>query len=627
MASSSRQENGARNAPQTIVNGLAGSRGIRNNCGSYNGSNNDAGASKDTVSSTASTAVPPPSARWQPTSTHTNSTATTSNRRNQEIATRRRKQQAILDANKPMELILSNHFRKRIERLLLLELDNTSNEDNNDKEDSNYVDDTDDGGMENNDKNVDNEEEEMEEIDTHRRLVRDGFLSSDVLSAMRKIRIKRRRMTNKRSNTATKIGGESSSYYEEVLQYLCIQLNEDELPPGFDHRGGTLDVLHPKGMLRGGGGGGLDEEKSTTKTGAILQKEITTVDDETIGGEDNSEDNDGVLPRFAKRFGLTRQEVHAIRTYARSSKPATTEEEDDDTMKRAFWRVLIDAAPLDGAREMTMLLSDEDRQRNLDASSDELEAIESIFLGDGELTIERNGETTCVSIALPPFGSDKLYLEVYYSDGFYPDFPPKVFVVSAGGMDSCGGASYLCGGKVNLELVRQLSKMGRGREIVFELFGVASSLLQEEAESPSNASSSALLSYLRPTEGEVDNVEEIKEENNERTTLHNSLPSKQTDADSCSGGRQSQKRERPLKPTKRRPRDRDTFWNAPPVEIPPAVSLPISPALERERKSLPAAASRGEFLSLLARAVDSGGRVLLVTGETGCGKVSSHQEN
>ncbi len=100
------------------------------------------------------------------------------------------------------------------------------------------------------------------------------------------------------------------------------------------------------------------------------------------------------LLRFTKRFSLTMREVHAIHSYSRSSKPATTEEEDDDTMKSAFWRVLMDAAPLDGATEMTTLLSDEDRQRNADASAHELEAIESIFLGDGELTIERNGETT-----------------------------------------------------------------------------------------------------------------------------------------------------------------------------------------------------------------------------------------
>ncbi len=119
-----------------------------------------------------------------------------------------------------------------------------------------------------------------------------------------------------------------------------------------------------------------------------------------------------------------------------------------------------------------------------------------------------------MSIALPPFGNDKLYLEVSYSDGLYPAVPPKVLVVNAGGMDSCGETSYLCGRKVNLELIRQLSEMGRGQEVIFELFGVASSLLQEEADSPSIVSSSALLSFLQPNEGEVDNMEEIEEENN-----------------------------------------------------------------------------------------------------------------
>ena len=115
--------------------------------------------------------------------------------------------------------------------------------------------------------------------------------------------------------------------------------------------------------------------------------------------------------------------------------------------------------------------------------------------------------------------------------------------------------------------------MGHGRKVIFELFGVASSLLQEEVESPSNALSSVLLSHLRPNdEGEVDSALEINEENNNCNTLEGLVSSKQSkteddgrdEADdksnhSLSGKLQSLKRECPTKPTKRRPRDRDTF--------------------------------------------------------------------
>ena len=33
--------------------------------------------------------------------------------------------------------------------------------------------------------------------------------------------------------------------YEECLQWLCVYLNEDQLPEGFDPRGRTLDVVMP----------------------------------------------------------------------------------------------------------------------------------------------------------------------------------------------------------------------------------------------------------------------------------------------------------------------------------------------------------------------------------------------
>ena len=52
-----------------------------------------------------------------------------------------------------------------------------------------------------------------------------------------------------------------------------------------------------------------------------------------------------------------------------------------------------------------------------------------------------------------------------------------------------------------------------------------------------------------------------------------------------------------------------------------AIAFPkLSASMEKARKSLPAAKARKEFLSIMQKA-ESTGRVVLVTGETGCGKV------
>ena len=655
-ATSSRQDDTSTTSKhQRFINGIVGGT-------NDNGSNNaDSIKCQATTSINNTTTAPPPPPlppRWRPTSTNTTSSTNTSKeeeriRHNQEIATRRRKHQAILDANKPMEVFLSGHFRKRIERLLWMEMDSAEddvdNGNNTNSISNESVNDDEEGD------NISNEEEEMEEIETHRRLVRDGFSSCDALSAIRIIRTKQRRSTNERSISREKRGETRSNHYEEVLQYLCIRLNEDDLPTGFDHRKGTLDVLRPKDVS-GGGGAPHVEETATMKPVQMRPNEGKVVDEDNItgGGDENEDLDDDVVLRFAKCFGLTRREALAIRSYSRSIESSiasstmpisckrASDDEDDDTMKRAFWRVLVDAAPLDGAAGdgVPISLSNEDMRRNLDASSDELEAIESIFVGDGDVTIERNEGMTCVSIALPPFGNDKLFLEVHYADGFYPDVPPMVFVVSiGGGLDSsCEKAtSYHCGGKVHLDLVRHLLEMGHGREVIFELFGVACSLLQEEeAEALSTGpTSSALLSHLQSDEvKDDDNSVEVNEVNNAGKNLQGSVPPKDSTIDDGSrveadesrhsrmGRDISLGRERPMRPTKRRPRDRDTFWNVPPGDVPPAASLPIPTALARDRKSLPAAAVKDQFLSLLASAVDCGGRVLLVTGETGCGKVS-----
>ena len=97
---------------------------------------------------------------------------------------------------------------------------------------------------------------------------------------------------------------------------------------------------------------------------------------------------------------------------------------------------------------------------------------------------------------------------------------------------------------------------------------------------------------------------------------------------------------------RKRPRERGAFWSVPPSMTPRATAFPkLSPSLERQRRELPAGKARQDFLSILRQAdevseastsgsmkisflvfhrinlsLHQGSRVLLVTGDTGCGK-------
>jgi hypothetical protein len=83
----------------------------------------------------------------------------------------------------------------------------------------------------------------------------------------------------------------------------------------------------------------------------------------------------------------------------------------------------------------------------------------------------------------------------------------------------------------------------------------------------------------------------------------------------------SEKLNNPMK-VKKRSRARNAFWRVPPNQTPPANPNPCIPkTMEKARKSLPAAAAKDEFLRVMEEA-DKQNKVVLVTGETGCGKVS-----
>ena len=380
-------------------------------------------------------------------------------------------------------------------------------------------------------------------------------------------------------------------------------------------------------------------------------------DDGNCGGT-----NDADVLRFAGHFGLTPKEALAIMPPTpENSRPRTIGDPTSDHLaaemdgserlsmreRHAFWKFLTSAAPLPIERtcciddDAIRPMLDEDRRRNEEAAANEREAMEAI-LEEGEFSIVVERLTTSVYIALSFGGevvdeslsrsSSKLTLEVHYRNGMYPDLLPMVFVTTSGKWtvdDDCGGGStnlrpkndnYRCGGRIHLNMVRYLSEITTGQEVLFDLFGYAQSLLIEEEASPTIISSdcSGLLANLKLNDSLLttsipSNVDSTPSPGDPRAEYNRAT----MDANEVKNMKKTTR-------VRRRDDQRVTFWNTHPSGTPPAVPYPrLSVHLERARASLPASNARDEFLSLLAKAnAVGGGRVLLVTGETGCGKTT-----
>ena len=516
---------------------------------------------------------------------------------------RARKREALLDANKPMEVFMSARFRRRIELCLKGEY-GVFEDDENGSDDGGGNDHVDDNDIEGND--------ELIRSYVLRRLTNEGFDVRHVSKAYRE--------TTKRKGSDN---GDEERAYEEALQYLCIHLKEDELPVGFDPRGGTLDVIRPGGTTR----------RDTGEASREVQDEGNEAR-ASVSGVDNDCHNESAF-QFARFFGLTSKEAAAIN----SSSSNRQSMEDGGVMmreRRAFWNVLTNAASLPIERtcchnDATIVsTSDEDRDRNEELAANEREAMEAIF-EENDFSIKIGQSVTSIFIALP-FRSSKLSLEVHYTNK-YPDLLPMVFVTSGKWSKDEESSNwrprgnYSCGGRIQLKLVRYLSEMAAGQEVIFDLYGYVQSLLQEEeATHTSSSDCSELLSHIK-----LDNCAEVVadeslENSSDGDAASSLIPTQlgqkevgtaKTDDNVVTNTKRIRQRIRPRE-------ERATFWNTHPSQTPPAVSFPkLSTLMEHSRRSLPAAKAREEFLTLLAKAnAVGGGRVFCITGETGCGKTT-----
>lgn len=415
-----------------------------------------------------------------------------------------RKYDAIRNANRDHQVFMSAKIRKLIENLL--RGDTVQWEEIDDQEVSEGAD---------------------KDLKTYviQRLCTEGFTKSQALTSFGKLQ-----SVNDKEELW-------ESIYDECLQWLCIHLDEDQLPEGFDPRGRTLDIV------------AAPSSKSQTNGPPNTNPEVQAL---------------------AKRFGLT----HVDASFILKKKVASVDE--------TIWDTFYKAANTPFIKETSPLNVD----KNGEIVNDELQVLESIYPPEDCYVETTNGFTT-VRIKLPE-DDHKLTLEIMFHETKYPSIHPSRILI-IGDWVKCVGAA------VHIELVKFVSSLRGGDPMIFEIVGHLQNLLQSAADG--ELSFVALSSEIssRPTKKVADNVK--GDENSEFLDP---------------------------KPVERfrRPRERSSFWSRSPKQTPAATAFPnIGAAMKAARESLPAAKARAEFISVM-RAADKCGRVVLVTGDTGCGKVN-----
>eukprot|EP00526_Cylindrotheca_closterium_P003295 CAMPEP_0113647716 /NCGR_PEP_ID=MMETSP0017_2-20120614/25277_1 /TAXON_ID=2856 /ORGANISM="Cylindrotheca closterium" /LENGTH=1482 /DNA_ID=CAMNT_0000559827 /DNA_START=29 /DNA_END=4477 /DNA_ORIENTATION=+ /assembly_acc=CAM_ASM_000147 len=332
--------------------------------------------------------------------------------------------------------------------------------------------------------------------------------------------------------------------YDDCLQWLCIHLDEDQLPEGFDPRGATLEIVSNASVTK-------------TATGSTAKADAPAVSPE--------------LQQFAKNHGLVEQDLALI------AKSATGKSLED-----ALWTKVCELAEVNLADGDSCADADENKQM----FEEEMEAMEAIFPSDCTVT-SANGLSNIV-IKTP----EELVLTLVVPSEQYPSvFPQKVIVT--GNWPSKVGLSF------TVELVKFVSTLSLGEPMLFEIYGQIQLLFQTLDELP---------------------VVSLSPQGDSAAQTKQSTQSKGT-ASKPSNGKQFTPKHRMHK-VQKRPRARGEFWSTLPAKAPPATAFPkIDKDLHNIRAQLPAGKARGDFLERVKEA-ESLSRVVLVTGDTGCGKTT-----
>jgi hypothetical protein len=213
--------------------------------------------------------------------------------------------------------------------------------------------------------------------------------------------------------------------YEDCLQWLCVHLEEDQLPEGFDPRGQTLDVVAHYGAKA---------SKSQSSSSSSPESQ-----------------------RLATKYGLTDEDATWL--FKEAEKGGTVEE--------VLWNRLCQLANF----STNGVSHGDDVDANHQLVEEEMECLESIFPSDCQVTT--NDGLSSVVIKTP----EELTLRVVYSSGQYPAVLPQQVILSGNWPERVGVAFHV-------EILKFLSTLALGEPMVFEIYGQIQLLLQTLEELP-----------------------------------------------------------------------------------------------------------------------------------------------
>jgi ATP-dependent RNA helicase DHX57 len=322
--------------------------------------------------------------------------------------------------------------------------------------------------------------------------------------------------------------------YEDCLQWLCVNLDEDRLPEGFDPRGQTLEVV------------------AATKS----FNKATVVSGETA------------------KFGITEQDAKWL---------CAQQKEENKPMEDIFWNRICELAGVSLYNNQ----DSGDADADLETSREEYEAIEAMFPTECSIDTDEVRGTSTITIQSP----EEIDIQFTFATGKYPSvYPIKVLFL--------GDWKQPVGVAFHIELVKFLSTLSLGEPMIFEIYGQAQIMMQTLNELPKISLSGATLPFDQPNQsGDVQKSSQETSKKSSRESKNNT----------------------PL--IKKRPRIRSPFWSTAPKSTTPATPFCWNKSMELQRKALPAWKARDDFLSKLKEANNSN-RVVLVTGDTGCGKTT-----
>lgn len=206
--------------------------------------------------------------------------------------------------------------------------------------------------------------------------------------------------------------------YDDCLQWLCIHLDEDQLPEGFDPRGATLEVVSHVGPKKSQGKEGISSEAQ----------------------------------KFASTYGLLDQDAALL-----------ISQKKNNSLEDVLWAKVCELS--DVSLSATATPSDENKQM----FEEEVEAMEAIF--PSAFNVSTSNGCTTVVIKTP----EDLSLNIAFASCQYPSaFPQRVLVN--------GNWPKRFGLALHVQLVKFISTLTLGEPMLFEIYGQIQLLLQSEEE-------------------------------------------------------------------------------------------------------------------------------------------------